>query len=347
MRGARLDALPGLLGPEFRVGGLLKSRNEDFVVEELPLYDFSGEGDHVYLTLRRSGLTTFEIEAELRRIFELHDADIGSAGLKDRHAVATQTFSIYLPTLATEDCLARFRERSELSLEIVDVSRHGNRLKMGHLLGNRFRLRIRGAGDDALARARAGMAKLVTSGLPNYFGAQRFGGRGDNAERGLDALRGRRMPPKKRKLMVSALQSALFNEWLARRIEDGLYEEVLPGDVARTEFGGLFLVEDLAAERARFLSGEIDYTGPMFGTKGMRAADEAGAREASILAEHDLEPASFRGVKAPGARRRARLVPGEARVEDEEGDPVLVFTLPKGSYATELARELGIAVAPR
>lgn len=348
MRGADVENLPRILGDDAAVGGVLKSRVEDFVVEEIPLYEFSGEGDHVYLTLRRQGLTTFEVESELQRVFGLKSRDLGAAGMKDRHARTTQTFSLYLPhDVAAGDVAARLVDEAELDLEVIAATRHGNRLKTGHLLGNRFRLRVREAGEGAVDRARAGLAQLVAQGLPNYFGAQRFGGRGDNAEQGRRALEGGRLPPKKKKLMVSALQSALFNEWLARRIEDGLYGSLLPGDIARTEFGGVFPVEDFEAENSRFASGEIDYTGPILGTKGMRAIAEAGEREEAILRAHDLSPDSFRSVKAPGARRPARLVPGEARVETEDGDAVLVFTLPKGSYATVVARELGIGVAVR
>lgn len=159
-------ALPG-------VGGVIRRHNRDFLVEELPLYEPSGEGTHVYFRIEKDGLTTHQAVAQIARALHRTPREVGYAGLKDAHAVTRQTLSLEHvdPQRVAELRLPR--------ICILDVSRHGNKLKLGHLRANRFTLRIREIEPDAEAKARAVMEVLARRGLPNYFGEQRFGARGD------------------------------------------------------------------------------------------------------------------------------------------------------------------------
>ncbi len=324
---------------------MFKSSPADFEVVERPLYELSGEGEHLYLTLRREGHTTFQVQRDLADLFGLDPVAVGYAGLKDKWARCTQTFSLALRDAPLSE--VKERVEAELGFEILGAQRHGNKLRTGHLLGNRFSLWIRGAGEGARQRAEAVLARLGEPGLPNYYGEQRFGRGGDNAATGRAFLLGeRRLPPRHRKLMLSALQSQLFNDWLASRICDGLFDQILLGDLAKKEdTGGLFLVEDLESERARFAAGEIGYTGPMWGSKMKGAEGPARERELAALAAARLELDDFARVRMPGSRRRAFLRLGPVEMTEAQDDLRLDFDLPKGSYATTLLAELGVSLA--
>ena len=165
------------------IGGVIKQRDEDFVVEELPLYEPSGEGTHAYITIEKRGLTTPAAVSILASALGRPPRDIGYAGLKDAHGVTRQTFSIEHVEPARIQALGLTRFR------ILSVTRHTNKLKLGHLAGNRFVIQIRGVRPRSLETARAIVDVLATRGVPNYFGPQRFGARGDNAAIGRAVLR--------------------------------------------------------------------------------------------------------------------------------------------------------------
>ncbi len=333
-----------LITPELAgIGGRIKAEPAHFVVEELPLYEPSGHGGHLYLRLEREGMTTREVVQALAREFGLAQGEVGYAGLKDKEARCIQTFSLPLGTLDEAEAARRVSEG--LGLKVHLARRHTNKLKRGHLLGNRFQVLVSGVEPGALERAQAVAAALARRGLPNYFGAQRFGTAGDNAEAGRRALKGRG-PRQKwlRKLLLSAFQSELFNRWLARRVARGDFQRLLAGDIAKkTDTGGLFQVEDPAAEQPRLDRGEITYTGPIYGYKMRAAGDEAGEREAEVLADEGVTPQDFKRAGLKGSRRPARLLPGPIQISPHPQGQAeglwFSFALPKGSYATTLLRE--------
>lgn len=321
--------LPGL-------GGRIKARPEDFQVEEIPLYEPAGDGPHLYLTLRRSGLTTRQVVEDLAGRFGVSVGAVGYAGLKDKEAVTTQTFS--LETSLGED-EARDRAADE-KWEILTVARHRNKLKVGHLLGNRFTVVLRDQ-TGGLDQARAIAGRLRESGLPNYFGPQRFGQSGGNAADGLEILRSGRKAGRgwRDKFMLSALQSFIYNHYLALRIRRGLFETILTGDVCKKyATGGLFVSEDGNIETERLRAGELSHTGPIFGSKMKAAAGPAGELEAEALAELNLSPAEAARAGA-GDRRLSRLLIPELAVSEVEGGLSFCFALPKGAYATSVMRE--------
>jgi tRNA pseudouridine13 synthase len=205
-------------------------------------------------------------------------------------------------------------------------------------------LRVRGCAPDAAPRARAILDRLAQApGAPNWYGEQRFGKYGDNAERGRALLRGegksdRRMD----RFFISALQSELFNAWRVARMTDGLYARVLAGDVLHKLGGGMFTCEDATVDEPRLLAGELVVTGPMFGTKMRQAAGDAAEREAQILAAAGLTVDDFAKVAriAEGTRRDASIAVKEPAVREADDGLEVQFALPAGAYATAVMREL-------
>ncbi len=322
-------------------GGALRRAPEDFRVDEVPAYLPSGAGPHLYVRIEKRGRTTRDALRELARALGVAERDAGYAGMKDRDAVTTQWLSFPV---------ARDPEPSTLEaagLRVLEVSRHANKLRPGHVRANRFSLAVRG-GD--LGRAREAAAALAAAGLPNFFGPQRFGVEGRNAAVGRALLLGQRTPETGRafrdrflrRLSISAFQSHLFNRWLSERLADGLFAAALPGDVLKKlDTGGLFTCEDPAVDGPRVARFEVSPAGPMFGHKLRPAAGEALAREERLLAAEGIALADFAqgGGEAEGTRRAARL-----RVEVElaplDDGYRATFELPKGSYATVVMREL-------
>jgi len=354
--GDPLIELPLRTGDLPGVGGRIKASPADFQVEEIPAYPCSGEGEHVFLRIRREGWNTKDLARTLQKQFRLREADVGYAGLKDRQARVIQSFSLHLPGGApAEVCAEQFRANHP-ELEVLSAVRHGNKLRLGHLRGNRFVLLLSDVRPEALERARAKCAALETRRIPNYFGAQRFGARGDNAARGRELLQGRGRAEKwLRKLLLSAFQSELFNRWIALRIERDCFADLLAGDVAlRADSGAPFLVEAerLDAERTRLVRGEILPGGPLFGQRMPAGRGEATKLEEQILAAAGVSAEDFGRAKLPGGRRAAWLVPiaEEATgprerieaAETPEGRPALRvrIALPPGGYATSFLREV-------
>ena len=167
-------------------GGRLRHSPSDFLVEEIPLYEPSGCGDHVYLRIEKRGLSTHDAVGKIARALGKKVRDVGIAGMKDAQAVAVQTISIE----HVEDDAARRAVESVEGVSLLGLSRHGNKLRLGHLRGNRFTIRIRGVVGDARLRAGAILERLAARGSPNWFGAQRFGMRGDNDVVGRALVRG-------------------------------------------------------------------------------------------------------------------------------------------------------------
>lgn len=332
------DPLPGL-------GGVIKTEPEDFDVEEIPAYQPSGSGDFLYLWVEKRGIGAEYFVRELARRLDIPTGEVGTAGLKDRHAVTRQMVSV--PVSAEP----RLSQVDSEGVRVLSVSRHANKLKPGHLHGNRFTVLIRNPDPAAAERLPPLLDRLRAQGVPNFYGPQRFGRDGETLRLGAVLLGveppepGRKPPrnPFLRKLALSAVQSAVFNAYLARRINDGLMRTVIPGDVmAKWPFGGMFRAEDVAAEQARFDRREIVTAGPIFGRKTFPSAGEAARRETEILAAFGLTIEHFgKFGKLLMGTRRHNLVYADDLTGGLEPEGVrLRFALPAGSYATVLLREL-------
>lgn len=345
------DALPG-------TGGVARASEADFRVEELPLYPAAGQGDHLFVTVEKTGRTTQDVAQELGRLLQVAGRDVGHAGLKDKRAVTVQRLSLPLPrgtagpaaTSKAEEFRARALACAGPGWRVLAAERHGNKLRTGHLAGNRFTVVLRGCVPGALSRAQAVLERLALLGVPNLFGPQRFGRRGDNASLGAAILR--RDPGVARsgrdrflrKLALSALQSEVFNRCLADRIASHTFSQALPGDVLKKrDSGGLFTCKDLEADQPRVARGEVDPAGPLPGRQPSLAADEALRREQGVLAEMGLTPELLAqgGGELEGTRRPYRVPLADAQVsEDGPGVLRLTFSLPPGSFAAAVLREV-------
>ena len=321
---------------------------EDFIVVEQDAFAPSGAGEHLLLTVRKRGMTTPFAAKRLAQWAGVPESSIGYAGLKDRHALTTQRFTVWLPKKVAPG-LALLAPRDEDGapgeLEVLDAQWHSRKLPRGALAGNAFVLTLREvAGERAAVDAR--LAAIAARGVPNYFGEQRFGRHGDNVDQALAMFAGRRVRREERTHLLSAARSALFNQVLAARVTDGTWDTGLAGEVwmldgSRSVFGPEPWSDALAERLARF---DIHPTGPLWGRGTLRSEDAARAVEEAALA--DATSLRLRdGLERAGMaqeRRALRLRPGDLAWAWPADDVLeLRFTLPPGTYATTVLAELG------
>ncbi|PKK91195.1 MAG: tRNA pseudouridine(13) synthase TruD [Candidatus Wallbacteria bacterium HGW-Wallbacteria-1] len=323
-------------------GGIIKSCPEDFVVDEEPLYLPSGEGDHMYIRFRKIGLNTRQVVTRLAKIINIDSDEIGTAGLKDRDAVTSQWLSA--PA-------APFQDISPDSIEIPGVTilehgLHSNKLRIGHLIGNRFKIRIRFCADQALEKAQAVVDRIMSHGMVNFYGEQRFGYEGANVVEGRMILQGEKFVKQSflRRILISAFQSHLFNGYSIVRLQAGLMRTAMRGDVMKkTERGGLFIAEDSLEETRRLEAGEIVPTGPMVGQKSKAPMWDAMEFEQECMTALGYDARIAEGLRKNrmmGSRRPLLVYPKDISVEQDDGGLILSFMLPKGSFATVLLREV-------
>ncbi len=335
-----------------------KQSIRDFVVEETPLYPFSGEGEHMVLHVRKKNLSTWEMIDRIANHLGIKAREIGYAGLKDKNAMTKQYISLlkkYEPKLESF---------SHDGVKILSRDYHGNKIRMGHLKGNRFFIRLKKVTPVAAQKIDKALAEIAKNGMPNYFGYQRFGADGENYKKGGEILRGERKERnvKMKRLYVNAYQSHLFNLWLSRRIEmNTLFSNFsaveltellnLPEEAIRTmqaqthpfklfegdvimhyPHGRLFHFEGDSRDLERFSAGEVSPSGLLCGQRAQRATG---------LAE-EIEKDYDDDIAIDGARRYAWIFPQDVEGEYKEDDAwyELHFTLPKGSYATVLIEEI-------
>lgn len=335
-----MNDLPLLTGSPPPLIGVVRAEPADFRVDEVPAYPPEGSGDHLFVRFEKEGLDTPEAVRRIAGALGVSAKDAGWAGLKDRHAITRQWASFLFGDPAG------LEGQSIEGVRVLETARHRHKLRTGHLRANRFELRVRCEDTRGLDEARARLEELARRGTPAYFGEQRFGREGQN----LDAARrwiveGGRAPKDrwKRKLYVSTLQSALFNELLADRIREGTIDGVIPGDLLRKEdTGGLFVSESTEEDRERAARFEISATGPMFGDRMRWPEGEAKAREEAALERWGLTRehlARFRS-SGEGTRRPYRFRIDDASIDAVPEGALVRFTLPSGAYATVVLREL-------
>jgi tRNA pseudouridine13 synthase len=332
-----------------------KTSPEDFRVDEVPSYEPQGKGDHVYVRFEKTNLTTDEAVRSIARAAGANPRDTGVAGLKDKVGVTTQQISLFLPENKRPDLGAI--ERLEIDgVKILSVKRHGNKLKTGHLIGNRFAITLRDVTPSSCDEIVSALERAGREGVPNAYGKQRFGRDDDNDARALAWLRGDAgggyapRDPKKRRFLFSALQSRAFNEVLRARVDDGTWRTPISGDILSVhKSGGVFASEDLALERERADRGEISPTGPMPGASMKRPSGAAAELEDAIVARVFGPGFDFERVRSlgEGTRRPLRVMVENMRVEQEQTGIVRVyFVLPKGGYATTVLATAVDAVEP-
>ncbi|MFH0961346.1 MAG: tRNA pseudouridine(13) synthase TruD [archaeon] len=388
------ELLPG-------TGGEIKTSPEDFFVEEIPAFPFSGEGEHLILLVEKRGLTTHRAAEILAGTAGVSSEKVGYAGLKDAFALTRQFFSVQTPGGPPETAAP--------GLRIVSATRHAHKLRAGMLSGNRFKIRIRNV--RAPGNAAAILEVLGSRGLPNYYGSQRFGSmRSVSAKVGFALLRGdfelavreylsvsgaqepdktrsarslcsegnfseaartfppgcfyelrlisllealgnpesafrRTFPKHLLRLFVSATQSEVFNKILSERIRS--IDSFIDGDVGMFEKGAVFF-RHAVPEDPRLKTFEVSPSGVLVGNKAILAEGAAGEIERRAISstgfsESESFPKSRLPFRLDGSRRRLRERISEASISaapDGTEDILISFVLPKGTYATEVLREV-------
>ena len=335
-----------------------KQTPRDFVVEEIPLYEFNGEGEHLILHVRKKGLSTLELIAVIAKYLGIKNKEIGYAGLKDKHAMTKQYISLHKKY---EEKMDNF---SHENIKILSKTYHNNKLRIGHLAGNRFFIKLKKVNHTSAKKIDEALKNISAYGMPNFFGYQRFGTDGNNHVDGEKIAKGEKKERnvKVKKLLISAYQSHLFNLWLSRRLEintlvqnfevkelepllnmpkDELLKmkaqkhpfKIISGDIMEHyPHGRLFDFEGSEHDFERFEKRDISVTGLLCGKKARTAFDAARV----IEKDYDDE------INAEGSRRYAWVYPEniEGRFKEEDAQYELNFSLPKGSYATVLVEEI-------
>lgn len=351
-----------------------KQSPRDFVVEEVPLYSFSGEGAHLILKLRKKSLTTFEILKVLSSNLGIKENEIGYAGLKDKNALSIQYIS--LPRHLTD----KIESLNLPNIKILEKTYHNNKIKLGHLKGNKFFIRLKKL-DKLNAQKTAEVCKTMEQfGIPNYFGYQRFGKEGDNYQAGLEIIEKKRKVRNKKmqNFLISAYQSYLYNLWLSLRIDishliantpldsipktlkmyldcDEIPQEfldmntckrlksqphwfkILKGDyLCHYPFGKLFMLD----ETSDLMIESERFMRKETAITGALSGEKVKISQwgAGVLESKFLDCR----IKSVGQRRYAWIFPENLnfRYKEEEAQGELEFYLPKGAYATNLLREL-------
>lgn len=342
--------------------------SKDFTVEELPLYEFSGDGEHVVLAVRKKDLTTWEMLNVVSSSIGVKLRDIGYAGLKDKDGMTIQHISL------PRNFENAIKDITHPNIKILNVTRHKNKIKLGHLAGNRFFIRLKKIVPSDFVKLKNALSKISNEGMPNYFGYQRFGRDGKNHELGREIVYGTKKERNQnlKRFFISAYQSHLYNEWLDFRInasrliesfdkkelEQAIKMHFVSKNISlepkiaqklkeQTQFfklfngeamchyphGKLFTAENANEEAVRFAQKQISPTGLLCGEKNRVSSADAFEIEKRFMDEK---------IKALGDRRYAWIFPGECDIEydEEEAHAKIRFALPKGSYATSLLEEI-------
>ena len=316
----------------------LRVSPEDFLVEEILGYDADGAGEHLLLWVEKRGANTDWVARELAKFAGVPPVAVGYVGLKDRHAVTRQTFSVQLAGRPSPD----WSTFPHAEVKVLAATRHSRKLKRGALRGNRFVLVLREVQGDR-ARAEEVLAEISARGVPNYFGEQRFGREGGNLAQARAMFAGRRMDRAKRSILLSAARSHIFNAVLAARVERGAWDAPLDGEIwslagSRSWFGPE-PYNDILAQR--LASGDIHPSGPLWGQGEPPTAGEAAALEREVAAAHADLAEGIAAARMDQERRPLRLLPKDLRWRWLADDALeLSFELPAGAYATVVAREV-------
>lgn len=316
----------------------LRSVPEDFVVEEIPGVEADGQGEHALLWVQKRGANTDWVARELAKFAGVPALAVGYAGMKDRHAVTRQGFSVQLAGRPDPDWAAFPHD----DVQVLWAVRHSRKLKRGALRGNRFVLVLRDVHGDR-AGAEAVLAQIARRGVPNYYGEQRFGREGGNVAQALAMFGGRRVERHKRSIYLSAARSQIFNDVLAARVERDAWDTPMDGEIwslagSRSWFGPEPFTSELADRLAR---ADIHPSGPLWGQGEPPSQGEVGKLEREVVADRVALAEGLAAARMEQERRPLRLLPQSLQWQWLADDQLqLSFELPAGSYATVVLREL-------
>jgi tRNA pseudouridine13 synthase len=331
-----LDTCPYLYGkPEST--GLLRAEMADFQVYERLPFEPCGEGEHYFLHIEKTGANTVYVARQLARFFDVKEMMVSYAGLKDRHAVTQQWFSVHVPGKQEYD----FNQLSIEGVKVLSAKRHNKKLKTGALSGNTFKLTLRKLTDSAALEQR--WQQVVKQGVPNYFGEQRFGHQGGNLVAAEELFNGKKIKDKKKRgIYLSAARSAMFNAMVAQRIKQDLFHQACNGDVMM--LGGTQSVFDCEQVDElipkRLASFDIDITASLWGAGELKSAGLVADLEQQIANHYELFAKGLAKFGLKQERRRIRLSISEENLTINGDQAVIEFVLPAGCYATTVLREL-------
>ena len=315
---------------------LLKAECADFVVKEQLGYDMSGDGEFVAVKVRKTDCNTLFVGEQLAKFAGISARNMSYAGLKDRKAITEQWFSLQMPGQPTPD----FSQFSLEGVEILDVTRHQRKIRIGSLQGNHFEILLRNAEETDELKVRLDF--LAKNGFPNYFTEQRFGRDGNNLTQALRWANGeiKVKDRHKRSFYLSAARSEIFNLIVSKRMELNLAQQILVGDVLQLNGSHSWFVvdesEDLVQLQQRLAQQDVLLTAPLIGEEEKSAVDF----ENEIFAQHQALFALMRQERMKAARRPILMQPQQFQWQFEPNGLRLQFDLPAGSYATALIREL-------
>jgi len=318
--------------------GKIRSIPEDFIVKENLAFEPSGAGEHAFLQIEKTGENTDYVARQLARFANVRQRDVSFAGLKDRHAVTTQWFSVWLPGKADPD----WTQFETDSMKVLQSMRHARKLKRGVLSGNSFKLIIRdwqGDQDKTIRQLEA----IKANGIANYYGAQRFGNEGQNVNKALAMFQGAKAGREQRSLYLSAARSYLFNQILAYRVTRKMWNQPVAGDTYMFDLSHSCFKSQLPdAEIIRRLDAkEIHPTGALWGRGEAGVTADTLSIEQGII---DAYPELAQGLIASEVDKDRRAL--RVNVQDldwqfvDDATLTLAFTLPAGSYATSVLREI-------
>lgn len=320
--------------------GSIRTVNEDFQVDEIPDFEPTGEGEHACLKIRKTGQNTEWTSKQLADIAGIARRDVSYAGLKDRHAVTTQWFSVWLPGKPSPDWSAHLPD----SIEVLEEVRHNRKVRIGTLKGNQFQLVIRDCVGDKTALENT-IKIIAEQGVPNYFGTQRFGRDNHNIERATTWFSGEIKPKARhqKSMYLSAARSWLFNHYLSSRVEQENWNTALDGDVFQLDGSKSCFYEPLdAALEKRVLEYDLHPTGPLWGEGELQSEGATKAEELSIAEQLSVLSAGLEKHGLKQERRSMRLLVPELNHQWLSDDVLsLSFSLKPGSYATSVLQELG------
>ena len=304
----------------------IRQHIDDFIVHELLGFEFSGEGEHDYLHIEKRAANTEWVGRQLAAFADVPARDIGYSGMKDRHAVARQWFSV--PRWNKPD----WQKLEVDGVQVLEQQRHHRKLKRGAHQSNYFRIVLRGD-LPAASSIDVRLVRIAEEGVPNYFGEQRFGRGGGNLALVDQWAAGRRLPRHKRSIAISSARAFLFNETLQRRVQQQTWNRLLPGDVANLDgSGSVFTVEAVDADiERRCLAMDLHPAGVLWGE---------GASQAGIAAECLPWCAALENARVKVAHRSLRLRPQAFSWTMDAASLTLEFSLRRGSFATAVLREI-------
>ncbi len=308
---------------EPQVEGLFRRQLDDFIVDENLGFELTGSGEHVYLHIEKRGDNTAWLARQIARLAEVQPMDVGYAGLKDRHGVTRQWFSVYFPKGEEPS----WTEINSETVSLLEVCRHNKKLRRGSHASNRFCIRLhdlKGRLDDLEER----LTRVAQQGVPNYFGQQRFGHDGNNLNEAQRLLveGGKIKNRQKRGLILSAARSYLFNRVLSARVANGSWQTLLGGEPSLPS--------------AQSSESSVLPTGPLWGRGRPLGAGECEAFESAELSSLNAWKEGLEHVGLSQERRLLSLVPEQFSANLDQASLEVTFCLPPGTYATAILREL-------